>query len=452
MDGVSSIMVNSSYFDFTFQESASIHTHVIKSVADDYDVEKEINHIQEVLYRGLYTNPRASLLLPFDTHLHDQVKAVAHQKKQLSPTVLVVVGIGGSSLGAKAVHQAIHGRFYHATEPKLRVYFAETVDADRMFTIVSVLEKELLKGNAVLITVITKSGTTTETIANFHVLLSLLKKYRPHNYREYIVAITDVDSPLWRFAQQEGYALLPIAKVVGGRYSVFSPVGLFPLLMAGVDTDQLLLGARESVERCSVFSFDTNPALMSALLQFIHYRRGISISDLFLFSVDLEAVGKWYRQLMGESIGKEFDKEGRRVAAGITPTVSLGSIDLHSLAQLYLGGPRDKFTTFVTVQQIAQDITINTELCVENISACLQGKQLSEIMYALVEGTKRAYLKNDRPFCSLVLPEKKERYIGQFLQFKMMEMMYLGHLLHVDPFDQPNVELYKRETHALLMQ
>ncbi len=452
MDGVSSIMVNSLYFSFEFQESASIHHHVMKSVAAEYELETEINHIQEVLYRGSYTNPRASLLLPFDTLLHEQTKTLAQQKKQLSPTVLVVVGIGGSSLGAKAVHQAIRGRFYHATEPKLRVYFAETVDADRMFTILSVLEKELLKGNEVLITVVTKSGTTTETIANFHVLLSLLKKHRPHNYRDSIVAITDIDSPLWRFAKEEGYALLPIPKVVGGRYSVFSPVGLFPLLMGGVDTDQLLLGAQESVERCSYLSFDNNPAMISALLQFIHYRRGISISDLFLFSVDLEAVGKWYRQLMGESIGKEFDKHGRRVAAGITPTVSLGSIDLHSLAQLYLGGPRDKFTTFVTVQQITNDITINPEVHIEKICSYLQDKQFSEVMHALVEGTRRAYLKNDRPYCSLVLPEKTERYIGQFLQFKMMEMMYLGHLLNVDPFDQPNVELYKRETHALLAQ
>lgn len=450
MDGVTSIMVNDMFFTFDYNQSASIHEHVIKSVAFDYDLESEVHAFKETLDRGTYSNPRSSVLLPFDRALHDQTKRVAQQKKLLAPTVLVVVGIGGSSLGAKAVHQAIHGRFYHANEPVLRVYFAETVDADRMFTILTVLEKELIKGHAVLITVITKSGTTTETIANFHVLLSLLIKHRPHDYKEYIVAITDKDSPLWRFASEEGYALLPIPKVVGGRYSVFSPVGLFPLLMAGVDTDLLLQGAQESVARCTNFCFETNPALMSALLQFIHYKRGISISDLFLFSVDLESVGKWYRQLMGESIGKEFDKNGKKVGAGITPTVSLGSIDLHSLAQLYLGGPRDKFTTFVTIETTAHQITINPELYIEQVCSNLRGKRFDEVMYALVEGTKRAYLKNDRPYCSVVLPEKTERYIGQFLQFKMMEMVYLAYLLHVDPFDQPNVELYKRETHALL--
>ncbi len=452
MDGVASIMVNDMFFTFDYEKTASIHDHVIKSVAFDYEIEAELRVFQETLARGTYVTSHASVLLPFDTALHEQAKQVAAQKKLLAPTVLVVVGIGGSSLGAKAVHQAIHGRFYHANEPALRVYFAETVDADRMFTILTVLEKELLKGHAVIITVITKSGTTTETIANFHVLLSLIKKHRPHDYKEYIVAITDQGSPLWQIAQQEGYALLPIPKVVGGRYSVFSPVGLFPLLMAGVDTDQLVQGAQESVMRCTQFSFETNPALTSALVQFIHYKRGISISDLFLFSVDLESVGKWYRQLMGESIGKEFDKDGKKVGAGITPTVSLGSIDLHSLAQLYLGGPRDKFTTFVTVERTAHTITINPELAIDKVCGYLQGKRFDEVMYALVEGTKRAYLKNDRPYCSVVLPEKTERYIGQFLQFKMMEMIYLAYLLNVDPFDQPNVELYKRETHALLAQ
>ncbi len=440
------------YFSFEYTTSSSVSDHVIKSVAYDYELEEEVLLLQHTLERGTYTNPRSSLLLPFDTIMHEQVKLIAAQKKQLAPTVLVVIGIGGSSLGAKAVHQAIHGRFYHANEPVLRVYFAETVDADRMFTIISVLEKELSKGHAVIITVITKSGTTTETIANFHVLLALLKKHRPHDYRQYVVAITDYDSPLWRVAQEEQYALLQIPKVVGGRYSVFSPVGLFPLLMAGVDTDQLLYGARESVERCTQFNFEHNPALLSALIQFIHYKRGISISDLFLFSVDLEAVGKWYRQLMGESIGKEFDKQGRKVAAGITPTVSLGSIDLHSLAQLYLGGPRDKFTTFVTIDQTVHQITVAPEISITNICSNLSNRRFDEIMYALVEGTKRAYLKNDRPYCSVILPEKKERFIGQFLQFKMIEMIYLGYLLHVDPFDQPNVELYKRETHALLVQ
>ncbi len=198
------------------------------------------------------------------------------------------------------------------------------------------------------------------------------------------------------------------------------------------------------VTRCLDTDVQNNPAMMSALIQYYHYKRGVSINDLFLFSVDLEAMGKWYRQLMAESIGKEFDRQGKQVLMGITPTISLGSIDLHSVAQLYLGGPRDKCTTFVTVEKNTHTIVVPQD------GAGLGGKTFSEIMHALSEGTKEAYLKNNRPFCSVVVPEKSEYSIGQFLQFKMIEVMYLGFLCNVDPFDQPNVEMYKREAQRIL--
>ena len=140
----------------------------------------------------------------------------------------------------------------------------------------------------------------------------------------------------------------------------------------------------------------------------------------------------------------EFDKQGKQVLMGITPTISLGSIDLHSVAQLYLGGPRDKCTTFVTVGKNTHNVVVPPQVL------GLSGRSFSDIMHALSEGTKEAYLKNNRPFCSVIVPEKNEYYIGQFLQFKMIEVMYLGFLCNVDPFDQPNVEMYKRETQRIL--
>ena len=377
--------------------------------------------------------------------MHKRVLEVVVQKRKLVPTVLVVIGIGGSSLGAKAVHQAIFGRLRTAVIPPVPVlYFAETVDPDRMMAILSVLEQELAAGNNVLINVVTKSGTTTETVANFYVIVEVLKKYRPDDYEELVVVTTDKDSPLWNVAQRELFTCLEIPKKVGGRYSVFSPVGLFPLVMTGVAVEELCAGARSMVTRCLDTELENNPAMMSALIQYYHYQRGVSINDLFLFSVDLEAMGKWYRQLMAESIGKEFDKQGKQVLMGITPTISLGSIDLHSVAQLYLGGPRDKCTTFVTVGKNTHNVVVPPQVL------GLSGRSFSDIMHALSEGTKEAYLKNNRPFCSVIVPEKNEYYIGQFLQFKMIEVMYLGFLCNVDPFDQPNVEMYKRETQRIL--
>jgi glucose-6-phosphate isomerase len=431
---------------FSYRESCDIPDDDLLNVAFGKNIEAERLKLLALFQKKkLSQTPYASLEVPFDEAVQKRVLEVASQKKKLTPTIIVVIGIGGSSLGAKAVHQAIFGRLRVKKISDVPVlYFAETVDDDRMFTILSALEEELVVGNNVLINVVTKSGTTTETIANFHVILQLLKKYRPYNYVDLVVVTTDKGSPLWNFAQGEHFTCLEIPKNVGGRYSVFSPVGLFPLAMTGVDIEKLCAGACSMVTRCLQTDMHNNPALVSALIQYYHYQGGVSINDLFLFSVDLEAVGKWYRQLMAESIGKEFDKQGQQVLMGITPTISLGSIDLHSVAQLYLGGPRDKCTTFVTVKKNKHTITIPDTVF------GFGGRTFSEVMHALSEGTKEAYLKNKRPFVSVVLPEKTEFYIGQFLQFKMIEIMYLGFLCNVDPFDQPNVELYKREAQRIL--
>jgi glucose-6-phosphate isomerase len=428
---------------FSFQETADTALAHLKRIAQEKKINTYCNHIQNESESN-YSTPFASLALPFDTSLKEKVKHLVEEKLALKPTLLVVIGIGGSALGAKAVHQAIRGRFYHAGHPRLRVYFLQTIDSNRVATLMQVLEQELEQGNNVLINVITKSGTTTETVVNFEVVLAVLKKYRS-DYQKLVVVTTDKNSPLWVRAQSENFALLEIPKLVGGRYSVFSAVGLFPLAIAGLDIDQLLAGARAGVSVGLSKDVEQNPALLSALLLYVHYNQSITIHDMFIFSVDLEAVGKWYRQLMGESIGKELNNQGERVLAGITPTVSLGTIDLHSVAQLYLGGPRDKFTTFVTVENGHKKITIP-----ETAPSYLRNKTLSDLMHAFVEGTQRAYKKNNRPFCTITLPEKNEFFLGKFLQIKMLEIMYLGYLLDVDPFDQPNVELYKKEVKAIV--
>ena len=431
---------------FSYRDSCGIALADLLALAEEKKLEAERLLLADLfLKKELYETSYASLAIPFDEQIRERVSAVAAQKKKFNPTVLVVIGIGGSSLGAKAVHQAVFGRLRTRVVTNIPLlYFAETVDADRMITILSVLEQELAAGNNILINVVTKSGTTTETIANFYVILELLKKYRPDDYAELVVVTTDKDSPLWSLAQCEIFTCLEIPKMVGGRYSVFSAVGLFPLVMTDISIEELCAGARSMVTRCLNDDVQNNPAMMSALIQYYHYQRGVSINDLFLFSVDLEAMGKWYRQLIAESIGKEFDKQGKQVLMGITPTISLGSIDLHSVAQLYLGGPRDKCTTFVTVEKNRNNIIVPHDV------SGLAGRSFSDIMHALSAGTKGAYLKNNRPFCSVVLPEKSEYYIGQFLQFKMIEIMYLGFLCNVDPFDQPNVELYKREAQRIL--
>ena len=182
---------------------------------------------------------------------------------------------------------------------------------------------------------------------------------------------------------------------------------------------------------------------------FYHYKKGANIHDTFVFSKYLRNFGQWYRQLVGESVGKKFDKEGDLVEVGVTPTVSVGTVDLHSVAQLYLGGPQDKFTTFVTVKPKSHMFVPHIDefnMFVENI----QGKSVSFIMDSIFGGVTAAYKNDGRPFASVGLPVVDEYCVGQLLQWKMLEIIYLGELLNVNPFDQPQVELYKKETRELL--
>jgi len=181
----------------------------------------------------------------------------------------------------------------------------------------------------------------------------------------------------------------------------------------------------------------------------LQHEHGFTINDNFFFHPELESVGKWYRQLMGESVGKEQSLTGEVVHAGITPTVSLGSTDLHSVGQLYLGGPKDKLTTFVSSKQTAS-LSVPDERVFPNLVPMITGRSAADIMAAILQGVKIAYQKADLPFMEVVLDSLDEESIGAYLQFKMLEMMYLGQLLSVNSFDQPNVESYKVETKQIL--
>jgi len=397
-----------------------------------------------------YTTDYASINLPDDEQMLVRVLELVAEKKVFEPSVLVVIGIGGSSLGTRAVHEALNGMYYNEQFPDIKFYCVETVDSDNVWDVLLLVEQALEMQERVLVNVISKSGSTTETIANYELCVALLKNYWDEAYRDYVIITTDEDSKLWHLGQKDNITCLPIPKHVGGRYSVFSAVGLFPLAMLGVDIRALCAGARDMVARCCDTTLENNPAALSAAIIAYHYRQNKNIHDTFLFSVDLEGVGRWYRQLMGESIGKERNRAGDVVHVGMTPTVSIGSTDLHSVGQLYLGGPHDKFTTFITVEHMKSDCVVPVLPQFESLVANIQGRSLVSIMEAIVHGVQKAYRTQQVPFVTITIPEKSSSYIGQLLQCKMLEMMYLGFLLEVNPFDQPHVENYKQETRKIL--
>ena len=408
----------------------------------------EIKRAKDAIARG-YEDDRASLSLVDDYEMLNRVKAAVEAKLSLEPKYLIVIGIGGSSLGTLAVQEAVLGKLYNLSDPPVRVLYADTVDSSLIGGVMRIAERALIRGDNVILNVVSKSGMTTETVANFRVLLDLLRRYRKE-YRDYVVMTCDRDSELWNLAVKDGFVTLEIPLKVGGRFSVFSPVGLFPLGLLGVKIEELLAGGRRMRDRCLSGDLAVNPAAIIASIQFIHYVEGKNIADYFFFSSDLESMGKWVRQLIAESLGKEFNRSGRRVNVGITPTVSVGSTDLHSVAQLYLGGPYDKFTTFISIRDMGRGPQVPLSNGYSSLIPGIDGRSLGEILSAILEGTKEAFRKDGRPFIEISLPDKSESSIGQFMQLMMMKTMFLGHLLDVNPFDQPDVEKYKRVTRRIL--
>jgi glucose-6-phosphate isomerase len=207
----------------------------------------------------------------------------------------------------------------------------------------------------------------------------------------------------------------------------------------GVDIRALRDGAQNILRSC--LGVSENPALKSAIVLFSQNKAGLNINDNFIFHSELESLGKWCRQLMAESLGKN--------GKGITPTVSVGSTDLHSMVQLYLGGPKDKITSFIYSGK-SDAIKIPDQLSLSGLVENINGRPVSSVIKAILEGTKTAYSKKNLPFIELIIDEINEYELGAFLQFKMVETMFLGQLLEVNAFDQPNVEDYKVETRELL--
>lgn len=436
--------------ELNYKNSARIEESKLKEAA--HELEEYRGYLTQIMRRKVYDTPECSVNLPIDQDFMAVVNVVKKSKVSKKLKYVIVVGIGGSNLGTKAVYDALFGAF-DAIEPGRfpKMIFLETCDPQYLERFSDFLKNQIKNPEEMLINVISKSGTTTETVANFEIIAAVFKKkFGDEALHDRLVITTDENSKLWNLAKSKNITALPIPKEVGGRYSVLSPVGLFPLAAAGIDIESLCEGAATMRKNCIENDLETNPALISATLLFQNTKAEKTINDNFFFTPQLESLGKWYRQLLGESIGKEQDKDGKTVHAGITPTVSIGSTDLHSVGQLYLGGPLDKFTTFVSVKNIPNPMPLPKEQFANNLVENLSNSSAQNIMEAILEGTKMAYGKKELPFVEIMMSEISPFTLGEYLQFKMIEMMYLGKLMNVDPFDQPNVELYKIETRKIL--
>ncbi len=400
--------------------------------------------------------PEASLLAPHDEAHTAQAQEAVAQLRTSSLRYVVVIGIGGSNLGTRAVYDALGG--FHATQFPTqdsyntpRMVFFDTVDAQALARGKALIDALQLPEEIVMV-VVSKSGNTTETVFNAELLIAALTEKFGTAGKGRVVVISEDHSPLAEAARAAGVCVVPHPPMVGGRYSVFTAVGLVPLALAGCDIASLRRGAQEALMALEGEK-EEDRAYQSAIFLFHAYQSGHRILDFFTFSPALESVGKWYRQLVGESLGKLHNVRGEVVEAGFTPTVSVGSTDLHSVGQLYLGGPKDKVTSFVTVEEedgTAARIPSEEGRVFPTAVEMIADRSASDVSRAILMGIQGAYRERALPYCTWRLGARDAHTIGVLLQILMLQVMYVGALLEVNAFDQPHVERYKEIARQVL--
>lgn len=410
-----------------------------------------IGKLKRVASDGGYDTSESFINLPFDEDLLDVVTEAKNKLSSPRLKYIFVIGIGGSYLGTKSVYDALGG-FYESVETRTpRVIFIDTINQNFIPKIKSLLYS-VSSPDEIAVFIVSKSGKTLETVVNANLIISELDVIFGDEHVKRVAVISDQNSPLYSFAKEKNMLAIPIPQKIGGRFSVFSAVGLLPLALSCINIESFFKGAQNMRDIC-LEDLENNPAAISASILFEYNKKGRNIHDTFLFNPELESLGKWYRQLLAESVGKNDNKEGNEVRAGITPTVSIGSNDLHSVAQLYFGGPQDKITTFVRAEEMgddSQEIIIAKDSSGSELIPNMEGKSAGEISKAIYEGVKSSYEEKGLPFMEIGLSEISSEALGEFLQFKMMEVVYLGDLYDVNAFDQPSVELYKERTRNLL--
>ena len=374
----------------------------------------------------------------YDKEEFARIKEAAKKIREDSD-VLLVAGIGGSYLGARAVVEAVKVLYHNDTEDGLKIYFCgNTISPTYLNDIIKVT-----RGKRFSINVISKSGTTTETALAFRVLRKLLEdSVGPEEANKRIYATTDrAKGTLKQLADAQGWPTFVVPDDVGGRYSVLTAVGLLPIACAGIDIDALMKGAADAREAYSVCSKD-NDAYRYAMTRNILYRKGKVVETLAAFEPDFTMMNEWYKQLFGESEGKD--------QKGLMPTSCIFSTDLHSMGQFLQDGSRTMFETYVDIKNTREDFYI--EPLEGNFDGLnfLADQNMSVVNRKAMEGTILAHNDGGVPIGVIEVDSLDAYNVGYLIYFFWKACAVSGYLLSVNPFDQPGVESYKKNMFALL--
>ncbi len=379
----------------------------------------------------------------YDKEEFSRIKAAA-EKIRSDSEVLVVIGIGGSYLGARAAIEFLGHNFFNSVSKDKRnapeIYFVgNSISSNYLAGLVDVIGDRDFSVN-----IISKSGTTTEPAIAFRVFKKLLeKKYGKEGASKRIYATTDkAKGALKKLADAEGYEEFVVPDDVGGRFSVLTAVGLLAIAASGVDIDQLMEGAASARKRCIENDFDTNDSMQYAALRNILLRKGKSVEILCDYEPSLHYTLEWWKQLMGESEGKDNK--------GLFPASVDLTTDLHSMGQFIQDGSRIMFETVLNVEKPSREVLIEKEE--EDLDGLnyLAGKTVDFVNKCAMNGTLLAHTDGNTPNLIVNIPEQNAFYLGELFYFFEFACGISGYILGVNPFNQPGVESYKRNMFALL--
>ncbi|MBK3495592.1 glucose-6-phosphate isomerase [Viridibacillus sp. YIM B01967] len=403
------------------QQVSEIHQHLHASISSD----------TENIPTGWLQDP-----LEANQDLIAEIECISREICRKSD-ILIVIGVGGSYLGAKAIHDAL-GSYFTKKDDVEVIFIGNQLSSDYLNQLM-----DYIQDKEVYVNVISKSGTTLEPAINFRIIREFIEKKYGFYAQQHIIVTTDQENGLLKKASElNNYRHLTIPENIGGRFSVLTPVGLLPAVVCGVNIRDLLAGASSAATELSSPNLDVNPAYQYAVIRNILLNQGHQVEILSVFEPKLKYFQEWWKQLFGESEGKNH--------TGIFPTSTIYTTDLHSIGQYVQDGRRFLFETILSIAEPEQDITV--PFLADDFDALnyLTDKSLHEINTIAKDATMKAHANGAIPVIELNIEKLDAYHLGYLFYFFMKACAMSAYLLNVNPFDQPGVEEYKKNISSLL--
>lgn len=392
------------------------------------------------------------------------IKLLKYSKALRRQDVVVFLGVGGSYLGNKVLFDAFGGCHWNTNstmrQGQPRIYFSgnnlDPVDCNGLvYEVERLAARHAERGQQlkVMLVPISKSGTTLETISAFTYFFDVFQKDADIELDCTVVTDLTADekqAPLLQLARQFGWERFDIKEGIGGRFCVMTDPGLVTMAALGSDIEEFLRGAREMDRFCQQAEPDENPALLNALLKFMAYLRGREIEVFMPYSMHLKSLSEWYVQLLAESLGKRYDRNGRVVNYGRTPIVAVGTTDMHAQTQQHQDGRLNKVVQFLEIANPEEEAVIHNPFKNAPFFDKYDGLDMNKALKVALAANEEALSSDNRYNAKFTLPKLNEYYLGQMMYFLMLSVAYEGELADVDAYDQPGVEVYKRIMKAQL--